>query len=250
MNASKAPAASIDPSEVALFGSIAESWWDPNGPSAPLHRVNPVRLSYIRERAVEHFGLDPRARRALDGLTALDVGCGGGLLTEPLARMGAVVTGLDAAPENIAVAEAHASSMGLAVDYRATSVEALAAEGRRFDIVTCLEVIEHVADTASFLSALVQLTAPGGLLIFSTPNRTPQSYAVLIVAAERVFRTIPRGAHDWNKFLTPDELRKLFAEAGLAVTHCKGIGYSVGRGFVLSDDMSIDYIGTAVPMEP
>lgn len=245
MNASKAPAASIDPAEVALFGSIAESWWDPNGPSAPLHRINPVRLSYIRERAVGHFGLDPRARRALDGLTALDVGCGGGLLTEPLARMGATVTGLDAAPENVAVAEAHAASMGLAIDYRATSVEALAEEGTRFDLVTCLEVIEHVADTASFLSALAALLAPGGLLIFSTPNRTPQSYAVLIVGAERVFRTIPRGAHDWNKFLTPEELRKQLAEAGLVVTHCRGIGYGLSRGFVLSDDLSIDYIGAA-----
>jgi len=241
------PAASIDPREVALFGGLAETWWDPKGSSRLLHAINPVRLAYIRARALEHFARDDRARSPFGGLRALDVGCGGGLLCEPLARLGFAVTGLDAAPENAAVARAHAAAMGLGIDYRAGSAEALAAEAPgAFDLVTCLEVVEHVADVDSFLGALKRLVAPGGLLVFSTPNRTPQSYAVLIVGAERVLRNIPEGAHDWDKFLTPGELAAALADAGLAVTGTAGLTYAVSRGFVLSDDRSVNYIGTAV----
>jgi 2-polyprenyl-6-hydroxyphenyl methylase/3-demethylubiquinone-9 3-methyltransferase len=252
MKASEAPApdssaASIDPREVALFGGIAEEWWDPKGSSRLLHAINPVRLAYIRAHALDHFGRERAARSPFAGLRALDVGCGGGLLCEPLARMGFAVTGLDAAPENVAVASAHAASMGLTIDYRAGSAEALAeAMPGAFDLITCLEVVEHVADLDSFLAALEALLAPGGLLIFSTPNRTPQSYAVLIVGAERVLRSIPEGAHDWEKFLTPDELTAAMAEAGLGVTHVTGLGYRLSRGFALGDDMSINYIGAAV----
>jgi len=245
--ASGSPAASVDPREVALFGGIAEEWWDPKGSSKLLHAINPVRLAYIRAHALDHFARDEAARSPFPGLRALDVGCGGGLLCEPLARMGFAVTGLDAASENVAVAAAHAGAMGLTIDYRDGSAEALAeAMPGAFDLVTCLEVIEHVADLSSFLGALERLLAPGGLLVFSTPNRTPQSYAVLIVGAEQVLRSIPQGAHDWDKFLTPDELASAMGDAGLAVQHVTGLGYRLSRGFALGDDMSVNYIGTAV----
>ncbi len=251
MKASEAPApamtdASIDPREVALFGGIAAEWWDPKGSSRLLHAINPARLAYIRGQALDHFGRDERARAPFGGLRALDVGCGGGLLCEPLARMGFAVTGLDAAPENVAVATRHAADMGLAIDYRAGSAEALAeAMPGGFHLITCLEVVEHVADLGAFLGALERLLAPGGLLVFSTPNRTPQSYAVLIVGAERVLKTIPEGAHDWNKFLTPDELTAALRTAGLSVRHVTGLGYALSRGFAIGGDTSINYIGAA-----
>lgn len=238
--ASNAP--SIDAAEVALFGGIAEDWWNPKGSSALLHRINPVRLGYLRDRACAHFGRDDRARAALAGLTALDVGCGGGVLCEPLARMGATVTGLDAAPENIVVAKAHAATMGLAIDYRCGAVEETTGT---FDLVACLEVIEHVADLGSFVTALAARLAPGGLLVFSTPNRTLLSKAVMITAAEDVLRLIPRGAHDWDKFRTPDELREAFGAAGLRVDDVRGLSWRPGRGFALSDDVRVNYIGSA-----
>jgi 2-polyprenyl-6-hydroxyphenyl methylase / 3-demethylubiquinone-9 3-methyltransferase len=238
-----APAPSIDPAGVALFGGIAEDWWNPKGSSALLHRINPARLAYLRAHALEHFGRDARARRPFDGLSALDVGCGGGVLCEPLARMGFAVAGLDAAPENVAVARAHAAAMGLDIDYRAGAIEGV---DERFDLVTCLEVIEHVADLPGFLAGLARALAPGGLLVFSTPNRTPQSYAAMIVLAENVLRLIPKGAHDWDKFVTPDELRDAMADAGLKVTHIAGLAYRPSRGFEVSDDRSVNYIGTAV----
>jgi 2-polyprenyl-6-hydroxyphenyl methylase/3-demethylubiquinone-9 3-methyltransferase len=242
-NAMQAP--SIDPVNAALFGGIAEDWWNPQGSSGLLHRINPVRLSYLRERAVAHFGTDPRSRRPLEALRALDVGCGGGLLCEPLARMGAAVTGLDAAPENIAVARAHAAAMGLAIDYRDDAVETLAGS---FDLVTCLEVVEHVADLPGFLGHLRRLVAPGGLLVFSTPNRTWLSRLVMITAAEDVLKAIPKGAHDWDKFLRPEELKRALADAGFDVTDLTGLAYAPSRGFTLSRNMQVNYLGSAVPV--
>ncbi len=244
-NSAATQADSIDPAEAAFFGKLADDWWNPAGSSAMLHRVNPLRLGYIRDAACRHFSRSTRDRTPLAGLRALDIGCGAGLVTEPLSRMGATVAGIDAAPENIAVARNHATAMQLAVDYRATSVEALAATGVQFDLVTCLEVIEHVDDRAAFFAAIAALLAPGGQLVFSTPNRTPLSHATLIVGAEWLLRSIPRGAHDWNNFMTPDELTTALAEAGLAVTDVQGMTWRPGTGFVLGRDMSVNYFGTA-----
>ena len=245
-NSSADGATSIDPAEAAFFGKLADDWWNPAGSSAMLHRVNPLRLGYIRDAACRQFGRSTRDRTPLAGLRALDIGCGAGLVTEPLARMGATVAGIDAAPENIAVARNHAAAMQLQVDYRATSVEALAATAAQFDLITCLEVIEHVDDRATFFAAIATLLAPGGLLVFSTPNRTPLSHATLIVGAEWLLRSIPRGAHDWQKFMTPDEVTEALAETGLTVTDVQGMTWRPGTGFVLGRDVSVDYFGTAV----
>jgi 2-polyprenyl-6-hydroxyphenyl methylase/3-demethylubiquinone-9 3-methyltransferase len=232
----------IDTGEAAFFGALAEDWWDPKGSSAMLHRINPVRMAYIRDACVARWALDARARHVLAGKTALDVGCGAGLVTEPLARMGAQVTGIDAAAENITAAQAH--GRGLGIDYRAVPVETLTGQ---FDLITCLEVIEHVADRAAFFSALRARLAPDGLLVFSTPNRTRLSWATLIVGAERIAKSIPRGAHDWSKFVRPDELTIELATAGLAVTDLQGLTWRPGTGFVLGRDTSVNYFGTAVP---
>lgn len=233
---------------VALFAALAADWWDPDGSSRLLHRVNPARLGYVREQAIAHFGLDPRARRALSGLAALDVGCGAGLVAEPLARMGAKVTGLDAGSDVIEAARAHAAAHGLSIDYRAGEIAELAAgKGRRFDLITCLEVVEHVSDLNIFLASLHKLLKPGGLLVFSTPNRTPLSWAVLIAGAERIARLIPEGGHDWRQFLTPEELTARLAAAALRVTDLRGLSWSPAGGFRVNDDMRVNYIGTAVP---
>lgn len=209
-----------------------------------LHRITPLRSGLIRDAVSAHFGRDAKARVPLTGLWALDIGCGAGLMTEPLARMGAATTGIDAAPENIAAAAAHAAAGGLAIDYLATSVEALAVTGATFNIITCLEVVEHVADRDSFFAALAALLAPGGLAILSTPNRTAASWAVLIGGAEILTRSIPRGAHDWQRFMTPAELAEALVNAGLAVTATHGLGWSPVRGFHLGSDVSINYFLT------
>lgn len=237
----------VDRAEAGFFGALAGDWWDPAGSSAMLHRINPVRLGYIRDAAIGRFGRSARDRRVLAGLRALDVGCGAGLLTEALARMGADVCGLDAAAENVAAATAHAAAVRLAIAYRGGSVEALAGEGAVYDLVTCLEVVEHVADRAGFLRSLRKLCAPDGLLVMSTPNRTAASYAALIVGAERIARSIPKGAHDWNKFVRVDELTAELADAGFAVTDTAGLTWRPGTGFVLGRDTSINYYLTAVP---
>lgn len=233
----------IDAREAAHFGAMAADWWDPKGSSAMLHRLNPVRLRYIRDRVDIHWDGDGASFTPLAGRTALDVGCGAGLLCEPLARMGAAVTGIDAAPENIAVAEAHAAVSGLTIDYRAGGIESLS--DATFDLVTSLEVIEHVADQSAFVRGLAKALAPGGLLILSTPNRTAWSRAALVGVAEATGR-IPRGTHGWHRFVTPDELGSLLEDAGLMVRDVRGLGYSPTRGFALSDSTALDYFVTAV----
>lgn len=228
----------INPDEAAHFGRLAADWWNPRGSSAMLHRLNPVRLGYIRAQIDAHWGSDAAGFAPLAGKTALDVGCGAGLLCEPLARLGARVTGIDAAPENIAAATAHAAQSGLAIDYRAGSIEHL--DETRFDLVTSLEVIEHVSDPAAFVAGLARALAPGGLLILSTPNRTLKSRALLVGLAEASGQ-IPRGTHDWDRFLKPDELTALIEDAGLRVIETQGLSFSPMRGFAMSEDRALNY---------
>lgn len=232
---------SILPSEAAHFGAMAGDWWDPDGASAMLHKLNPVRLAYVRDRIDQHWHLDEHALRPLEGKSALDVGCGAGLLAEPLARMGAKVTAIDAAPELIEAAKAHASGAGLDIDYRAVPIEAL--DGR-FDLVTAMEVVEHVASPAAFVADLARRLAPGGLLILSTPNRTAWSKLLTITLAEG-FGRIPRGTHHYDEFITPDELSAMLAAAGLEVVDVEGIAFSPMRGLHLSDDTRLNYLVAA-----
>jgi 2-polyprenyl-6-hydroxyphenyl methylase/3-demethylubiquinone-9 3-methyltransferase len=232
----------INPAEAEHFGRLAADWWDPNGSSAMLHRLNPVRLKYLRERIDLHFGADEQDRRPLAGRRAADVGCGAGLLAEPLARLGAQVTGIDAAAENVEAARAHALGQGLEIDYRVGGVEAL--EGP-YDLVTSMEVVEHVADVPLFLAGLAAAVAPGGLLVMSTPNRTATSRLLLVNAAEALGR-IPPGTHDWDKFLTPDELRTQLERTGMEVIDVTGLGWSPAHGLRLTRDTSLNYLLTAV----
>jgi len=234
--------ATIDPSEAAFFGKLAADWWDPKGSSAMLHRLNPARLQYLRARIDQAWGLDPRERHPLGGRRALDVGCGAGLLSEPLARLGATVTGLDAAPENIAAARLHAQAQGLVIDYRAGGIESLGDE--TFDLVVSMEVVEHVTDPAAFIAGLAGALAPDGLLILSTPNRTPLSRLALITIGEG-FGMVPKGTHDHAKFLTPDELGTLVTAAGLEVIDTTGLSFDPRTGFTLSSNLALDYFLTA-----
>ena len=236
------PGATIRPYEAAHFGSMAAQWWDPKGSSAMLHRLNPVRLGFVRAAIDAHWGGDSRGVRPLTGKRALDVGCGAGLLCEPLARLGASVTGVDAAAENIAAARVHAAGAGLSIAYRAGDVGDLGLAG--YDLVTSLEVLEHVAQPAAFVAALRAALAPGGLMVLSTPNRTARSRLLLVEAAERS-GMIPRGTHHWDQFITPDELRELLAGAGLTMSLPRGIAWSPAKGLHLSDDLALNYIVTA-----
>jgi 2-polyprenyl-6-hydroxyphenyl methylase / 3-demethylubiquinone-9 3-methyltransferase len=228
--------------EVEQFASHAGDWWDPDGSEAMLHKLNPVRLAYIRDMVDQHWQCDECSRRPLGGRTALDVGCGAGLLAEPLARLGAEVTGLDASEALVAVARRHADAMSLQIDYRAGDVADL--EGQ-FDLLTCMEVIEHVADPAAFLKALAKRLAPGGLLVLSTPNATGFSRLMMITLGEGLGR-IPRGTHDFDKFITPERMKVLLADAGLQCLDVEGIAWSPTRGLYLSEDVRLNYLIAAV----
>lgn len=232
----------INPAEALHFGRLAADWWNPKGSSAMLHRLNPVRLAYLRQLADAHWGGDAASFTPLAGKRALDIGCGAGLLCEPLARLGAQVSGIDAAPENIHAARAHAMQGGLRIDYRVGGIEAIGDE--RFDLVTSLEVIEHVANPAGFVAGLARVLAPGGLLLLSTPNRTWLSRLALITLGEGLGQ-IPRGTHDWRQFLPPAELTQLVIDAGLRLIETKGLSFSPTRGFQLSDDLRLDYFVAA-----
>jgi 2-polyprenyl-6-hydroxyphenyl methylase/3-demethylubiquinone-9 3-methyltransferase len=233
----------VDPAEVARFERLARDWWDPAGPMKPLHKFNPVRLGYVRDAACRRWSRDPRAPAPLEGLSILDVGCGGGVLSEPLARLGARVTGLDPAPTNIEVARAHAAGSGIAVDYRTQTVEEVVGAGERFDVVLAMEVVEHVSDVRAFVAACCAGVAPGGLLVMATINRTMRAFALAIVGAEYVLRWLPRGTHDWSKFVTPDELSAAIAAGGLAVEETPGVVYNpLADRWSLSADSAVNYM--------
>lgn len=239
--------ASIAQEEIAQFSRHAEDWWNPDGKFKPLHRLNPVRLEYVRDQACVHFKRDRQVRQSLKGLKILDIGCGGGLLSEPLARLGGRVTGIDASASTITVARGHARQNGLDLDYRVASVEDLVKKKIRFDLVTALEVVEHVGDLDSFLLSIAALLEPSGLLIMSTLNRTPKSFMLGIVAAEYVLGWMPRGTHQWHKFIRPSELVRRLEEIGLNVRDLTGLVFNPLRGaFELrAGDLAVNYLLTA-----
>ena len=233
----------IEPGEVERFSRLAGEWWDPHGKMAVLHRFNPVRLAYVRDAACRRFRRDAAQRPCLAGLRILDIGCGGGLLCEPLARLGANVVGADPSPANIEAARLHAGGGGLAIDYRVTTAEALAAAGERFDVVLAMEVVEHVADVGLFVRSCAGMITPGGLMIAATLNRTLKSFAFAIVGAEYVLRWLPRGTHRWDKFVTPDELEAAMTQAGLEVRGETGVIYNpLTDEWRLSSDMDVNYM--------
>jgi 2-polyprenyl-6-hydroxyphenyl methylase/3-demethylubiquinone-9 3-methyltransferase len=221
---------SVDSQEIEKFSAIAAEWWDPAGKFRPLHQLNPTRIGHIRDRAAAHFGRDPLAERPLAGLSVLDIGCGGGLLSEPLTRLGAEVTAIDAAEKNIKIAGTHADEMGLKINYRHATAEDLATEGKTFDVVLCMEVIEHVADVNSFSKAACALVKPGGIIVGSTLNRTPKSYLMAILGAEYVLRWLPRGTHNWKKFLRPSEFAGLLRAQGMEIEDISGMVYNPVNG--------------------
>ena len=233
----------INDAEIAKFTAMAEEWWNPKGKFKPLHKFNPVRLAYIREHLLAHFGGDASAMRPFEGLKILDVGCGGGLLCEPLARLGATVTGIDAAERNITIAKLHAEQSGLDIDYRATTSEVLAAAGESYDMVLNMEVVEHVDNVPLYMKSCADLVRPGGLTLTATLNRTLRAYALAVVGAERVLRWLPVGTHDWNKFLTPDEIKALLTRNGLVVLAETGVVYHpLEDDWKKSRDMGINYM--------
>ena len=239
-------ATTVDANEIAKFSAMAAEWWDPAGKFRPLHVFNPVRLDFIRSRAVAHFGCDDGAPRPFEGLRLLDIGCGGGLLSEPMCRLGARVTGADAAERNIKTARVHAAEQGLEIDYRATTAEALAEAGESFDIILNMEVIEHVADPSAFMAACGACLAPGGLMIVATLNRTARAFALAIVGAEYVLGWLPRGTHEWSKFVRPDEMRAMMETAGLTPGELTGVAYNpLTDRWSLSRDSAVNYMMTA-----
>lgn len=233
----------VNDAEIAKFTAMAEEWWDPTGKFKPLHKFNPVRLAYIRDNLIRHFGRDPSSIRPFEGIRILDVGCGGGLLCEPLTRLGASVTGVDAAERNIAIAKIHAEQSGLDIDYRATTSEALVAAGESYDVVLNMEVVEHVDNVPLYMKSCADLVAPGGLTFTATLNRTARALALAVIGAEYVLRWLPRGTHDWNKFLTPEEIMAELRRNGLTVTDQSGVSYNPLTGeWRLSRDMAVNYM--------
>jgi 2-polyprenyl-6-hydroxyphenyl methylase/3-demethylubiquinone-9 3-methyltransferase len=233
----------INDEEVRKFAAMADEWWDPSGKFRPLHKFNPVRLGYIRDHAIRHFGKDAHARRPLEGLRFLDIGCGGGLLSEPMTRLGASVVGIDPAEGNVRTAAVHAQQSGLEIDYRATTAEDLAAAGEKFDVVLNMEVVEHVDNVPLYMKSCAALVKPGGLMVVATINRTPRAFALAIVGAEYVLGWLPRGTHDFKKFLTPDEIRALIERNGMRVTDKTGVVYHpLADEWRPSRDMGINYM--------
>jgi 2-polyprenyl-6-hydroxyphenyl methylase/3-demethylubiquinone-9 3-methyltransferase len=243
MSAAASSSSSIDSAEIERFSKLASTWWDPRGPMAPLHKLNPVRLGYIRDKVTDHFGGDPKKLDCLKGLRMLDIGCGAGILSEPLARLGAQMVGADPSEENIAVASAHAQDNDVEVDYRATTAEALAEASEVFDVVLAMEVVEHVNDVPEFIATCASMVKPGGLMIAATLNRTLKSFALAIVGAEYILRWLPRGTHQWDKFVTPLELERAIEKSGLNVIGERGVIYNpLADRWQLSSDMDVNYM--------
>lgn len=239
-------AATVDPAEIRKFEQMAAEWWDPDGKFRPLHKLNPARLAYVRDVVTEHFGRDPKSGKPLAGLSLLDIGCGGGLLCEPMARLGAGTTGIDPSAMNIEIARLHAAKSGLAVDYRATTAEALVEAGEEFDVVLAMEVVEHVSDVDAFVAACSALVKPGGLLFLATINRTAKAFALAIVGAEYVLRWLPRGTHDYSKLVRPSELESALAAAGLSVADRTGVRYNpLTDCWSRAADMDVNYMMVA-----
>ena len=241
------PNSTLDDAELARFAALAAEWWDPKGKFRPLHQIGPVRLAFIRDRLVEHFALEPRGLTPLQGLRVLDIGCGGGLICEPLARMGAAVTGIEPTEANLRAAILHAEPQRLPIDYRAIRVEDLAAEAAQFDAVVCLEVVEHVPDVAKFVATSARLVRPGGIMVLSTINRTLNSFALAIVGAEYVLRWLPVGTHQWDRFVTPDELRQHLMSASMEPGRVEGMIYNpLADRWSLAGDTDVNYLMAAV----
>jgi len=234
---------SVDPGEIAKFSALAAEWWDPAGKFAPLHKFNPVRLGFIRDTAAAHFDRDPKSLRPFEGLTLLDIGCGGGLLSEPMARLGFAVTGADASEKNVRTAQTHAEAGGLPVTYRATTAETLAGEGLLFDVILNMEVVEHVADLPAFLAACATMVKPGGLMFVATLNKTLKSLALAKIGAEYVLGWLPRGTHDWSRFIPPNVLQALLEETRLNILKKQGVAFDpLGWDWKLSSDMDVNYM--------
>jgi 2-polyprenyl-6-hydroxyphenyl methylase / 3-demethylubiquinone-9 3-methyltransferase len=246
------PASSIDADEVARFSAIADEWWNPHGKFAPLHRFNPVRLDFIREQAIARFGRNPSARAPFEGLKLLDIGCGGGLLSEPMTRLGFAVTGVDASERNVDIASAHAKPLGLKIDYRCTTAEALVADGAGpFDVLLNMEVVEHVADAGQYLRDCARLIAPDGMMVVATLNRTVKALALAKIGAEYVLRWLPPETHDWRKFVTPDEVRAHLAEAAVVVEGPYGVTFNPLSGrWRRSTDADVNYMMVATRAAP
>jgi 2-polyprenyl-6-hydroxyphenyl methylase/3-demethylubiquinone-9 3-methyltransferase len=245
-----AGSSTVDPAEVARFSALAAEWWDPRGKMAPLHKFNPVRLAYIRDQVAGHFGRNCKRLDSLKDLRILDIGCGGGVLSEPLTRLGASVVGADPAPANIGAARRHAAQSKLIIDYRCTTAEALAEAGERFDVVLAMEVVEHVADVPLFVGRCGEMVKPGGLMIVATLNRTLKSFALAIVGAEYILRWLPRGTHQWDKFVTPGELETALDHSGMTTINRKGMVYDLFTdAWRLADDADVNYLVTAIKAE-